>query len=551
MAISDYVSDNVHEFTKLLAKSAHELSKREGDNYKALEDYANKWLEMHGNVVHTGTQLNFGSPQQNQHLFYLLLGLPIRCRTMVQKGSIRHKNGLLGSPATDESAIQFALANDCADEPWKAEFLKALLEYKSAATRTALYWLPYPLWVDENSMIHPGFNSCGTVTRRPTGSKPNLMQVSKSVVRSIVIPSTPDNVIVSIDFSSQELRVLAGMTMDKTLLKAYQGAKPLDLHVLTACGLAPMFLPRFKNEIMSSANPGISFQPQVADNYGSMEASQALVGEFCAKGETFSADYTHIVYESASRIDYDWYKLHYNDDTGIGHFLSTVRGYAKTANFGVAYSAGPATVSMQLMIPLDDSKIIVDSMNTTYPGIPAWKNVVYDQAAKDGYVQTGFGSRRHCGTGLTKGKRWETSRWERQVANYLIQGTCADLLKVVLSKVYKLGVLEKYGAYLIAPIYDELLMECPKNPEILHPFLNEMCDVMEQPIPGICIPMVADCSFGKNWYEQKEVGNRPSLEKVINAVAEIDKSEPVGAIDLTQFIEIEEVEDEEMEYVGE
>jgi DNA polymerase I-like protein with 3'-5' exonuclease and polymerase domains/5'-3' exonuclease len=480
LSLSDYVSDNrgkgVDYFLDLIGPAIPEISKREGESYGTLKKFCDGILEKEGKMVYEGTELNFGSPIQNQYLFYLLLDLPIRSRTKVQKDSLRDKGGFEGSPATDESAVEFALANDCADHPWKTEVLQALLEYKAAATRIGIYWTPYPLWLDENNMMHPGFNSCGTVTRRPTGTNPNLLQVSKGPVREVFIPRSPDNVIVSIDFSSEELRVLASFCLDPTFLSAYMGPVDKDLHSLTACGLFPMFMKGFK---------------EISEN--------------------------EVVFEKPSLVSYDWYVTARKEPTDMGHILDKVRGYAKTANFGVGYGAGPDTISRQLMIPLSEAEIIVEAMNTTYPGINIWKAKLYDKARLTGYVETAWGSRRHIGTGLAMGSRREISRWERQASNFVIQATCADLLKVALVSMHKRGTLKKFGAYLIAPIYDELLFEVPKHN--VYEFLLEASDDMEQEIPGLIVPMKADCSFGPSWGVQYEVGMRPTREKVEEVLA--------------------------------
>lgn len=480
-AITDWVQDNElkHEFIDLLIAALPELKAREGAKYTALKEFCDALLIEDATEEVTGTELNLGSPSQNQYLFYLLLGLPIRSRTKVQKGSVRDLFGLEGSPATDEAAVEFALANDCAEHPWKEELLRELLRHKSAATRLSIYWGPYPLWLDDNDIMHPGFSSCGTVTRRPTGTSPNLLQVSKGNVRKVFIPRSDDNVIVSIDFSSEELRVLASVCQDTNFLSAYTGVKDKDLHTMTACSLVPLMLPMF---------------PEV--------------------------DRSLIVFDAEGKVDYEWFgKSRKDEEHPLQKFLETMRGYAKTANFGVGYGAAATTISRQLMIPMAAAELVVESLQKAYPGIQTWKDKLYAQAKLDGYVATTYGSRRHVREGLLKGSRSEISRWERQLSNFMIQGQCADLLKVALVEIHKNRTLAKHGATLIAPIYDELLFECPKT--TLHSFLNAASCDMERAMPGIIVPMVADCSFGKNWGEQIEVGVHPSLETVMAALEKL------------------------------
>jgi hypothetical protein len=47
---------------------------------------------------------------------------------------------------------------------------------------------------------------------------------------------------------------------------------------------------------------------------------------------------------------------------------------------------------------------------------------------------------------------------------------------------------------------------------------------METEIPGICVPMVADCSIGNNWGEQVELGNRPTREAIAAALESLEEA---------------------------
>jgi len=310
-----------------------------------------------------------------------------------------------------------------------------------------------------------------------------MLQVSKGNVRRVVKPRSPDNVIVSVDFASQELRVLASVTRDKNFLSAYvhpEGEPDKDLHTVTACGVAP---------VLAKKRPGMFAQLQL---------------------------------DPDGRVNYDWYLSTRKTDSELGKFLEKVRHISKTINFGAAYGAVGQTVSIQAMIPLEDADLAVNGMNATYPGLNIWKAEVSKFAKKWGYVATTYGSRRHCGNILATGNRWQVGRMERQLHNFLIQGQCGDLLKVVLSGAYRSRLFPRMGAYLIAPIYDELLAEVPKVN--LHAYLHELADLMEIKMPGIVVPMVADCSFGKTWADQIEVGVRPTREKIEKALALLEST---------------------------
>jgi len=472
------------QFARLIPPAHPSFVKRESDAYKELQKFCTDTLEELSPRITTGTELNLDSPNQNQALMYLLLGLPIRLRTKPTAKSLRDQYSLPGSPSTDSDAIETAMANDCEDHPWKKEFLENLLQYKTAATRFKNYWNVYPLWIAGNNkatsaedskvgIVHPGLNSCGTVTRRPTGSNPNLLQISKGETRDMFKAQDAGHVICSIDFSSQELRLNADECQDETWMSAYTGKVPKDLHALTGS--------RVVGTVLKKAGMTVTY-PQNAD--GSME--------------------------------YEFFTTLYKD---AGHPLhekiAESRSIGKTVNFSAQFGAQAATLSRNLMVPEEEAQDYLDAYNATFPGLAIWKKKVIAQAKIDGYVETAYGSRRHC-PGINSKNGRERSRWERQVVNFKIQGTAADILKVVLTGLHRSKLLEATESYLIAPIYDEVLCEVPKKN--LKEFLDGMCDLMSLTVPGGTIPMVPDCSFGPTWGQQTEVGTKPSQETIDKAL---------------------------------
>ncbi len=431
----------------------------------------------------TGTELNLNSPNQRQYLFYLFLDLPIRLRTKVDKKSVRYEYGLDGSPSTDNDAILTAMANDCELEgdAWKKPILADLNKFVSAATRKKIYWDVYPYWVsggggnEKGGIIHPNFNSCGTVTRRPTGTSPNLMQIAKGEVRTMFVPQDSNSVICSIDFSSQELMLNADACQDPTWMSAYVGDNPKGLHDLTGCGIFPKLLSRAEKPITDL-----------------------------------------IEYLDNGHVDYEFFITHKDDKTDLGELLKDARAAGKQTNFSAQFGASPPTLSRKLIIPEEVSQEFLDSYFETFPELNPWKKRIIAQAKKDGYASTSYGSRRHC-KGITSNNRVESSRWERQVVNFTIQGTASDILKVVLTGLIKKQILVRYDAVLIATVYDELLLEIQKKN--LYEIITEVSELMDLTVPGGTIPMVPDASFGPSWGEQYEVGNFPSRETINETLA--------------------------------
>ena len=111
-----------------------------------------------------------------------------------------------------------------------------LLEYRKLNKLKTTYTDTLPFLVDENSRIHTSFNQIGTETGRLSSYNPNLQQIPVKTDEGIKIRegfvAEEGKVLMSIDYSQVELRVLTSMSKDENLIEAYREEK--DLHDLTA-----------------------------------------------------------------------------------------------------------------------------------------------------------------------------------------------------------------------------------------------------------------------------------------------------------------------------
>lgn len=181
------------KFIRLFGEAAHQLNKREGEEYEAFIKFCGENFTKDGKQCSEGDELNTGAPKQIAHLLYCKLGLPVRLKNMAVKSKVRTELGVEGSPQTDALAVETALAEDTVEGDWKRQAMGCIQRIKESKTRISLYHDPYPLWKHpRDGRLHPQIRDCGTVTRRPTGTSPNILQVSKhqakGVMRSIFVP---------------------------------------------------------------------------------------------------------------------------------------------------------------------------------------------------------------------------------------------------------------------------------------------------------------------------------------------------------------------------
>ena len=500
----DIAGEEIEKFLDLLGPAASQLNSRKGGEYEALVAYGKQALSERAKKTISGDELNFNSPKQNQELLYLKLGLPVRLRTLPQRGSKRDTLGLSGSPGTDEAALETAIAEDCQNDTWKREILETILNVKAAMTRFSLYYNPYPLWQHpKDGVIHPGIRNCGTATRRPTGTSPNVLQISKGPTRSFVIPRYEDHVIISPDFSGQELRITGSEAKDPVLIDAYTGGgtrtdewgivHPIikDVHSVTACSFANTILLRDLPE--GTKIPGVE---------GALSS-----------GEVMDYDLFMQLRDTKSSIYEDL------DETFVHKLSKTIgncRQMAKAVNFLIIYVGQASTLSRNLRIPINFAERIMASVFRAYPRLESWQSEVIKFAYNHGYVQTAYGNRKHLTEDIRSNDGGARSRMERQAVNSTIQGCAADILKVVLSGVEKSKLFYETGAYLIAPVYDELAASVPaKN---AYEYCERLQDIMNITPPGHAIPMLAEVKIGKNWHEMHELGDRPSERTIVDLI---------------------------------
>ncbi len=417
-----------------------------------------------------GDELNLNSPKQMNNLLYGKLALPIRLRNFnVPEG--RKRIGLEdGSPATDKDAVATALAEDCQGEDWRKDALLALQTAKQCLTRASLFYSKYPLWQHPlTGNIHPNINSTGTETRRPSGSNPNPLQWPKRgeglKFRRCILPNKNlgHDLVVSLDWSSQELRVLAGLSKDKEMLKVYgpDGDSTISLHTAVGAAIAGQSYEAFRTVMEDKDNP-------------------------------------------------------------LSKKYKDLRNKAKAINFGGAYGIGPTKLARQLMVPTEQARDYLEAKKALYAGVEVWRESTKTRLHRQGYLANLLGSRRHLYGKLTGNDSDLVGHYERAAVNSQIQGLCADLLKRTLRVVWERQVLQRYQATLIAPIYDEIALSCHHTKAV--GLILELYDIMTMEVPGLGLSLPSAPSLGINFGDQIEVlaeediGRAPTPDEITLAI---------------------------------
>ncbi|HEU0201438.1 MAG TPA: DNA polymerase I [Burkholderiaceae bacterium] len=164
-----------------------------------------------------GQPFNLGSPKQIGEVLFGKLGLPVVKKTMS------------GAPSTDEDVLEKLAA----DYPLP----KALLEHRALAKLKSTYCDKLPASVDRaTGRVHTSYGQAVAVTGRLASSEPNLQNIpirtpeGRRIREAFIAP--PGSRIVSADYSQIELRIMAHISGDAGLLKAFAAGE--DIHRATA-----------------------------------------------------------------------------------------------------------------------------------------------------------------------------------------------------------------------------------------------------------------------------------------------------------------------------
>jgi len=189
---------------KLLQQQSGELAKR------MLE------LEKQAHIA-AGQPFNLGSPKQLQQILFEKLELPVIRKTPK------------GQPSTAEDVLkELAL---------EYELPKLILENRSISKLKSTYTDKLPGQINPHTgRVHTSYHQAVAATGRLSSSNPNLQNIpirtpqGRKIRTAFVAP--PGSLILAADYSQVELRIMAHLSGDKGLLKAFHDG--VDVHRATA-----------------------------------------------------------------------------------------------------------------------------------------------------------------------------------------------------------------------------------------------------------------------------------------------------------------------------
>ncbi len=163
-----------------------------------------------------GEEFNINSPSQMADVLFKKLKLPTDDLKRTKTGISTAASGL--SKLEDKHPI-----------------IKPILEYRELSKLVSTYLKPLPEMVDKNSRLHTTYGQ-ETSTGRMTSSNPNLQNIpikgelGTEIRQAFIAPQGCK--LISADYSQIELRIVACLSQDPVMMKAFESKK--DIHTATA-----------------------------------------------------------------------------------------------------------------------------------------------------------------------------------------------------------------------------------------------------------------------------------------------------------------------------
>jgi DNA polymerase-1 len=164
-----------------------------------------------------GEEFNLASTKQLRKILFEKLELPVLKKTPNKQ------------PATSEEVLKTLAVEH--------EIAAKLLDYRSLTKLQSTYVEKLPLQINaKTGRVHCSYNQAVTVTGRLSSTDPNLQNIpikneeGRRIRKAFISP--PGKVLMAADYSQIELRIMAHLSKDQTLLNAFSTGQ--DIHTATA-----------------------------------------------------------------------------------------------------------------------------------------------------------------------------------------------------------------------------------------------------------------------------------------------------------------------------
>jgi len=459
----------------LEVKYKKELDQAKEDFYKELEKFQPQITSY--NIKNPGklsNPINYSSPKQLAILLYDIMKLEA-----VSKDNPR---------GTGED-ILLKLDNKIGDAVLKCRALEKLLG-------TYIEKLPKDINPKTNK-IHTSFNLTGTVTGRFSSSDPNLQNIpsqNKDIRKMFV--ADKGYVFIGSDYSQQEPRILAHMSGDTELQKAYKENKDIYAWVASLVYKIPY-------EECLEVRPDGTKNPEAKQRRNILKA--IVLGVMYSKGPASIAETLNISKKEAEGVMKTFFDRFPKVKTFISdsQLMAKNKGFVETAwgrkrrlpdmllpeyEFSVIEGAvenfDPLNFDVQKKLEITPQ--VVEQYTSLLSRAFGYKKVneIIDNAKQDGII--------------IKVNTMRIEDAKRQCVNSRIQGSAADMIKSALVRLGRNQELKDLGFRLLMTVHDEIIGQAPyENRKRAGELLSKI--MIEAALERVSVPMRCDVEITTSW----------------------------------------------------
>lgn len=346
-----------------------------------------------------------------------------------------------------------------------------ILKYRGYAKLLSTYTVSLLDYADSEGRAHPVFNQLGTDTGRFSSTRFNAQNIPKdNRFRNLFIPKE-GNKLISVDYSQQEVRILAALAEDEAMIQAFKSGKDFYAVMASLAFDFPYESCTKKGEHselrqhMKSVVLGLNYDmgmKSLADNLGkSVEEATEINQRFqktCPRINEFKKKCRDFAYS---------------------------HGYAETVLKRRRYFRGIGYKALGLPRFECSDKDVLATLLKIQNDRWSVNRLVHDAEAE----------------GINILDREAIAfKEDRQCINSVIQGSAADATKLAMLTFYKDPVARKLDAQIVLQIHDEIIIECPAQNAVEAG--NRLADIMNGvsmelfDLPGGGVPEIMD-----RWYK--------------------------------------------------
>lgn len=369
---------------------------------------------------------------------------------------------------------------------------KAILDYRGAIKLQGTYTRNlYEFCREEegNLILHTNYNCMGADTGRMSSDRPNLQNLPRLNDYRAMFIARPGHTLVSVDYSQQEVRILAALARDETMINAFNSGK--DFYAIMASIVFKLPYEQCtkkgangkKRNQMKSVVLGLNYDMStysLAEELGvSVQEANKMVDDFysvCSKVKAYQR-WTKDFARANGYVETIFKHRRYFE--GLGY-------KARNLNRFKIYGPGLKTLNIT-------EEEILERLNSLKNNKYGLKNFMEEMAAPADKAST-------KNQAIYISDR-ESVAWmeERQTTNTIIQGSGAEMTKLAAIVADNDSELKEYGAHIVNYVHDEIIIEVPdatakQAGRRLCDIMNDVSEDMLDGLSGGC-----DSQFMKAW----------------------------------------------------